>query len=53
VYEVAGRQYIAFFAAAGGGDGVVTRATKPEAQGYYVFALPNSNSNSNSKKKGD
>ena len=51
VYEVAGRQYVAFFAAGGGGDGVATRATKPEAQGYYVFALPNSDSKS--KKKGD
>ncbi len=41
VYEVAGRQYVAFFAG-GGGDGVVTKITKPEAQGYYVFALPTS-----------
>jgi quinoprotein glucose dehydrogenase len=40
VYEVGGRQYVAWYAAGGGGDGVVTRATKSEAQGYYVFALP-------------
>ena len=41
VYEVDGRQYVAFYATGGGGDGAVTRATKPEAQGYYVFALRN------------
>ena len=46
VYEVDGRQYVAFYATGGGGDGIVTRATKPEAQGYYVFALPNSDSRS-------
>jgi quinoprotein glucose dehydrogenase len=46
VYEVAGRQYVAFFARGGGGDGIVTRATKPESQGYYVFALPDSDSKS-------
>ncbi len=40
VYEVGGRQYIALFAAGGGGDGIAMKATKPEAQGYYVFALP-------------
>ena len=51
VYEVEGRQYVAFYAAGGGGDGVVTRATKPEAQGYYVLALPESDSKL--KKKGD
>src|SRR5258707_10735680 len=51
VYEVGGRQYVAFYAAGGGGDGVVTKRSKPEAQGYYVFALPNSDSKS--KKKGD
>ncbi len=39
VYEVDGRQYVAFWAASGG-DGVVTKVSKPEAQGYYVFALP-------------
>ena len=41
VYEVDGRQYVAFFAQGGGGNGIDTRETKPEAQGYYVFALPN------------
>jgi quinoprotein glucose dehydrogenase len=51
VYEVDGRQYAAFYAAGGGGDGIVVKASKPEAQGYYVFALPNSDSKS--KKKGD
>ena len=51
VYEVAGRQYVAFFARGGGGDGIVTRATKPESQGYYVFALPDSDSKP--KKRGD
>ena len=51
IYEVDGRQYVAFYAAGGGGDGVVTRATKPEAQGYYVVALPDPDSTP--KKKGD
>jgi quinoprotein glucose dehydrogenase len=51
VYEVGGRQYVAFFARGGGGDGIVTRATKPEAQGYYVFALPDSDLKP--KKAGD
>lgn len=41
VYEVDGRQYLAFYATGGDREGAVTRATKPEAQGYYVFALPN------------
>ena len=40
VYEAGGRQYVAFYANGGGGDGVVTKTSKPEAQGYYVFALP-------------
>ena len=43
IYEVAGRQYIAFFAAAAPGarDTIALKAPKsPEAQGYYVFALP-------------
>jgi quinoprotein glucose dehydrogenase len=51
VYEVDGRRYVAFYAAAGGGDGIVVKASKAEAQGYYVFALPNSDAKS--KKKGD
>jgi quinoprotein glucose dehydrogenase len=50
VYEVGGREYVAFYGAAGG-DGIVVRQAKPEAQGYYVFALPNSDSKS--KKKGE
>jgi quinoprotein glucose dehydrogenase len=49
VYEVGGRQYVAFYAAGGGGDGIVIKPSKPEAQGYYVFALPHSAT----KKKGD
>jgi quinoprotein glucose dehydrogenase len=42
VYEVAGRQYVAFFAGSFRsykGD-LAWKAGKPEAQGYYVFALP-------------
>jgi quinoprotein glucose dehydrogenase len=50
VYEVGGREYVAFYGAAGG-DGVVVRQAKPEAQGYYVFALPDSGSKS--KKDGE
>ena len=42
VYEVAGRQYVAFYA--GNGRQYPNSAGwdpgKPEAQGYYVFALP-------------
>jgi len=51
VYEVGGRQYVAFYASGGGGNGIITKKSQPEAQGYYVFALPNSDSKS--KKKGD
>ena len=40
VYEVAGRQYVAFFAAGGAQESFTVKAGKPEAQGYYVFALP-------------
>jgi quinoprotein glucose dehydrogenase len=50
VYEVGGREYVAFYAA-GSGDGIVTRKSKPEAQGYYVFSLPNSDLKS--KPKGE
>jgi quinoprotein glucose dehydrogenase len=42
VYEVAGREYIAFYAASGG-FGFASRTAggaPPAAQGYYVFALP-------------
>jgi quinoprotein glucose dehydrogenase len=51
VYEVDGREYVAFFAAGGGGDGIIVKKTKPEAEGSYVFALPLSGSKS--KKKGE
>jgi quinoprotein glucose dehydrogenase len=53
VYEVAGRQYLAFLATgrvAGGGfpyvpgEGITWKPGKPEAQGYYVFALPKTGS---------
>jgi quinoprotein glucose dehydrogenase len=48
VYEAGGRQYVAFCARAGrvfdniGADSVAWSAGKPEAAGYYVFALPKS-----------
>jgi quinoprotein glucose dehydrogenase len=44
VYEVGGRQYVVFYAAGDKGGGSRTPAMfkpgKPEAQGYYAFALP-------------
>jgi quinoprotein glucose dehydrogenase len=41
VYQVGGRQYVAFFAgSARSYRGIAWKAGKPEAQGYYVFALP-------------
>jgi quinoprotein glucose dehydrogenase len=46
VYEVAGRQYLAFGARTGrvfdniGDESIAWEQGKPEAQGYYVFALP-------------
>ena len=41
VYEVNGRQYVAFYAGNGRSyTGIAWDAGKPEAQGYYVFALP-------------
>ena len=41
VYEVAGRQYIAFFAAnSGAKETVAFKPALPDSQGYYVFALP-------------
>jgi quinoprotein glucose dehydrogenase len=41
VYEVAGRQYVAFYAGVGRNyNGIAWKAGKPEGQGYYVFALP-------------
>ena len=41
VYEVGGREYIAFYAAVGDETESVSYSPgKPGAQGYYVFALP-------------
>ena len=41
VYEVNGREYIAFFGAVGDTkEPLVFKPGKPGAQGYYVFALP-------------
>jgi quinoprotein glucose dehydrogenase len=41
VYEVGGRQYVAFFAGSFRSyRGIAWNPAKPEAQGYYVFALP-------------
>jgi quinoprotein glucose dehydrogenase len=41
VYEVNGREYIAFFAAASGAKETISyKPARPDAQGYYVFALP-------------
>jgi quinoprotein glucose dehydrogenase len=41
VYEVGGREYIAFYAAVGDEkESVSYNPGKPGAQGYYVFALP-------------
>jgi len=39
VYEVGGREYVAFFLHTNGEPGPAGPG-KPEAQGYYVFALP-------------
>ena len=42
VYEVGGRQYIAFYASAGPGPGpnsIAYKAAAPDAQGFYIFAL--------------
>jgi quinoprotein glucose dehydrogenase len=44
VYQVNGRQYIAFYAGNGRTyTGIAWNAGKPEGQGYYVFALPETN----------
>ena len=46
VYEVGGREYVAFCARSGrvfdniGAESIAWKPGKPEAQGYYVFALP-------------
>jgi quinoprotein glucose dehydrogenase len=43
VYEVGGRQFIAFFAAnSGAKESVAYKPALPDSQGYYVFALPQS-----------
>jgi quinoprotein glucose dehydrogenase len=41
IYEVDGRQYVAFFLHSNG-EPSLAGPGKPEAQGYYVFALPRS-----------
>jgi len=41
IYEVDGRQYVAFFLHTNG-EPSLAGPGKPEAQGYYVFALPRS-----------
>ncbi len=41
VYEIRGREYVAFYAAVGGAKESISYSPgKPGAQGYYVFALP-------------
>lgn len=41
VYEVGGREYVAFYAAVGNEkESISCNPGKPGAQGYYVFALP-------------
>ena len=41
VYEVAGRQYIAFYGAVDSEkETIAFKPGKPGAQGYYVYALP-------------
>lgn len=41
IYQVAGKEYIAFYAAVSGApESIVNKPGKPGAQGYYVFALP-------------
>jgi len=41
IYQVAGKEYIAFYAAVSGNpESIVYKPGKPGAQGYYVFALP-------------
>lgn len=45
IYEIDGREYLVFCAAGhppqtAPGEGFAWKAGKPEAQGYYVFALP-------------
>ncbi|MGC2400603.1 MAG: PQQ-binding-like beta-propeller repeat protein [Acidobacteriaceae bacterium] len=41
IYQVAGKEYLAFYAAAATTpESIVWKPAKPDAQGYYVFALP-------------
>jgi quinoprotein glucose dehydrogenase len=57
VYEIRGRQYIAFAAGASWGtspdpiwrNAFHRKPSKPEAQGYYVFALPANTKDTSSK----
>ena len=59
VYEVGGRQYIAFCARTGrvfdniGAESIAWTPGKPEAQGYYVFALPQTRPASARKRSED
>jgi len=47
IYEVAGRQYIAFYASGDGKPASISfDSGKASAQGYYVFALPKAESKS-------
>ena len=48
VYEVGGRQYVAFYVRSGG-EPSLAGPGKPEAQGYYVFALPKAAATSGKK----
>ena len=46
VYEVGGREYIAFYGAVNSNkETIAFKPGKPGAQGYYVFALPQPDSN--------
>jgi quinoprotein glucose dehydrogenase len=53
IYETAGRQYIVFYVAGDNGGGSRTpamfKAGKPEAQGFYAFALPTRSAGSSSR----
>jgi len=49
VYEAGGREYVAFLLHTHG-EPSLAGPGKPEAQGYYVFALPQSSPASSNKK---
>jgi quinoprotein glucose dehydrogenase len=54
VYELGGREYVAFYVAGDTPTGSRTamfKAGKPEAQGYYAFALPQSGARKTAVKK--